>query len=316
MTSDRDNLDAMTAPRYTGPATFMRAPQVSDPGEVDIALIGVPFDGAVTNRPGARHGPREIRNMSSMMRTIHHVSKINPYQLCRVGDLGDVPFPSVYDVNATVEDITRFFQKVHQARAIPLTAGGDHSITFPILKAIGTENPVGLVHIDAHTDTWDEFLGSKFTHGAPFRRAVEAGVLDPARTVQIGIRGAQNSDEGWRYSKDSGMRVIFMEEFTKLGVAGAIAEARRVAGDGPTYISFDIDALDPAFAPGTGTPEIGGLTTAEAQTLVRGLQGLDLVGGDVVEVSPPFDPSGNTALAGATMMFEILCILADSLKRG
>ncbi len=316
MTSDRDNLDAMTAPRYTGPATFMRAPQVSDPGEVDIALIGVPFDGAVTNRPGARHGPREIRNMSSMMRTIHHVSKINPYQLCRVGDLGDVPFPSIYDVNATVEDITRFFQKVHQAGTIPLTAGGDHSITFPILKAIGAENPVGLVHIDAHTDTWDEFLGSKFTHGAPFRRAVEAGVLDPARTVQIGIRGAQNSDEGWRYSKDSGMRVIFMEEFTKLGVTATIAEARRVVGDGPTYISFDIDALDPAFAPGTGTPEIGGLTTAEAQTLVRGLQGLDLVGGDVVEVSPPFDPSGNTALAGATMMFEILCILADSLKRG
>ncbi len=316
MTSDKDNLDAMTAPRYTGPATFMRAPQVSDPGEVDIALIGVPFDGAVTNRPGARHGPREIRNMSSMMRTIHHVSKINPYQLCRVGDLGDVPFPSVYDVNATVEDITRFFQKVHQAGAIPLTAGGDHSITFPILKAIGAENPVGLVHIDAHTDTWDEFLGSKFTHGAPFRRAVEAGVLDPARTVQIGIRGAQNSDEGWRYSKDSGMRVIFMEEFTKLGVAATIAEARRVVGDGPTYISFDIDALDPAFAPGTGTPEIGGLTTAEAQSLVRGLQGLNLVGGDVVEVSPPFDPTGNTALAGATMMFEILCILADSLKRG
>ncbi len=316
MTSDRDNLDAMTAPRYTGPATFMRAPQVSDPGEVDIALIGVPFDGAVTNRPGARHGPREIRNMSSMMRTIHHVSKINPYQLCRVGDLGDVPFPSVYDVNATVEDITRFFQKVHQAGTIPLTAGGDHSITFPILKAIGAENPVGLVHIDAHTDTWDEFLGSKFTHGAPFRRAVEAGVLDPARTVQIGIRGAQNSDEGWRYSKDSGMRVIFMEEFTKLGVTATIAEARRVVGDGPTYISFDIDALDPAFAPGTGTPEIGGLTTAEAQTLVRGLQGLNLVGGDVVEVSPPFDSTGNTALAGATMMFEILCILADSLKRG
>lgn len=316
MTSDRDNLDAMTAPRYTGPATFMRAPQVSDAGEVDIALIGVPFDGAVTNRPGARHGPREIRNMSSMMRTIHHVSKINPYLLCRVGDLGDVPFPSVYDVNATVEDITRFYRKVHQAGTIPLTAGGDHSITFPILKAIGAENSVGLVHIDAHTDTWDEFLGSKFTHGAPFRRAVEAGVLDPARTVQIGIRGAQNSDEGWRYSKDSGMRVIFMEEFTKLGVAATIAEARRVVGAGPTYISFDIDALDPAFAPGTGTPEIGGLTTAEAQSLVRGLQGLNLIGGDVVEVSPPFDPSGNTALAGATMMFEILCILADSLKRG
>ena len=194
-------------------------------------------------------------------------------------------------------------------------AGGDHSITLPIFRAIAAGQPIGMVHIDAHTDTWDEFLGSKFTHGAPFRRAVEEGLLDPKRTVQIGIRGAQNTEEGWSFSLETGMRVVFMEEFTEMGVAAVIAEARRVVGDGPTYISFDIDGLDPVYAPGTGTPEVGGLTTIEAQTLLRGLRGLDLVGGDVVEVAPPFDPSGNTALVGATMMYEILCVLAEAVAR-
>ncbi len=310
----KEKLDAMTAPRYTGMPTFMRAPQVGNAAEVDIAMIGVPFDAAVTNRPGARHGPREMRNMSSLMRAIHPVSRINPYKLCRVGDLGDVPLPRVYDLSATVQDIADFYRKVQAAGAVPLSAGGDHSIAFPILQAIGEECPVGLVQIDAHTDTWDEFLGSKFTHGAPFRRAVEAGVLDPKRTIQIGIRGAQNTEEGWTFSRDSGMRVVFMEEFTGMGVKAVIAEIRRVVGDGPTYVSFDIDGLDPAFAPGTGTPEVGGLTTVEAQALLRGLQGVDLVGGDVVEVSPPFDPTGNTALVGATMMYEILCVLADAVR--
>ena len=170
---------------------------------------------------------------------------------------------------------------------------------------------MGLIHIDAHTDTWDSWQGSKFNHGAPFRRAVEDGVLDPKQTVQIGIRGSQNVSDGWDFSRDSGMRVIFMEEFTELGVDAVIAEARQVVGDGPTYISFDVDGLDPVYAPGTGTPEVGGITTVEAQKLLRGLRGLNLIGGDVVEVAPPFDPSGNTALVGATMMFEILCLLAE-----
>ncbi len=315
MVFKKDKLDAMTAPRYTGMPTFMRTPQIRDAAEVDIAMIGVPFDAAVTNRPGARHGPREIRNMSCLMRATHPVSKINPYKLCRVGDLGDVPLPHVYDLSAIVRDIAGFYRKVQAAGAVPLSAGGDHSITFPILQALGEGRPVGLVHIDAHTDTWDEFFGSKLTHGAPFRRAVEADVLDPKRTVQIGIRGAQNDEEGWTFALDSGMRVIFMEEFTRMGVNAVIAEFRKVVGDGPTYVSFDIDSLDPAFAPGTGTPEVGGLTSVEAQALVRGLQGLDLVGGDVVEVSPPFDPTGNTALVGATMMYEILCVLADAVRR-
>lgn len=309
------DYDSMSAPRYTGLATFMRTPLVPDPSKLDIALIGVPFDGGVENRPGQRHGPREIRNMSSMIRAIHHVTRVNPTQLCRIADVGDVPITSAFDLQGAHANITAFFRQVHRAGAVPLSAGGDHSISLPILRAIAADRPVGMVHIDAHTDTCDEELGSRFTHGTPFRRAVEEGLLDPKRTVQIGIRGAQNSEEGWMYSLESGMRVIFIEECTELGVERVIAEARRVAGDGPTYVSFDVDSLDPAFAPGTGTPEVGGLTTIEAQGLLRGLRGLNLIGGDVVEVSPPFDPSGITALVGATMMYEILCLLAESVAR-
>ena len=303
---------ALWSPRYMGLPSFMRTPIVGQPSEVDIAMIGVPYDGGVTNRPGARHGPREMRNASSMMRTIHHVTRVNPFELCRVGDLGDVAFTKVHDQDATFEDITAFYAGVHAAGAVPLTAGGDHSITYAIFRAIAADRPIGMVHIDAHTDTWDEFLGSKFGHGSPFRRAVEDGYLDPNRTVQIGIRGAQIASDGWEFSLNSGMRVIFMEEFTKLGLDAVVKEARRVVGNGPTYISFDVDGLDPVYAPGTGTPEVGGLTTIEGQALIRGTRGLDLVGGDVVEVAPPFDPSGNTALVGATMMYEILCPLTEA----
>ena len=315
--TDPDPTGAMTAPRYMEIPTFMRTPLISDPAAFDIAMIGVPYDGAVTNRPGARHGPREIRNSSSMMRSIHHATRINPYELCRIGDAGDVSFTRVYEVEAAHHDIIRFFAKFHQAGVVPLAAGGDHSVTLPIFRAIAADGPIGMIHVDAHTDTWDEFMGCKFMHGTPFRRAVEENLLDPRRTVQIGIRGAQNTSEGWDYSHDSGMRVIFMEEFTKLGVDAVIAEARRIVVNGPTYISFDIDGLDPVYAPGTGTPEVGGLTTIEAQALLRGLRGLNLIGADVVEVAPPYDPSGNTALVGATIMYEILCLLAEAVaKRG
>ncbi|MEX2296700.1 MAG: agmatinase [Dongiaceae bacterium] len=309
----RGPANPMFLPRYADIATFMRTPLQRDPTGLDIALCGVPFDLGVTNRPGARHGPREMRNMSTLCRSIHHVTKVNPYKLCKIADVGDVPFTHLFQIENAIEDIEAFYQRIHAAGAAPLSAGGDHSITYPIFRAIAKHRPVGMIHIDAHTDTWDEFLGTKFSHGAPFRRAVEDGLLDPKRTVQIGIRGAQNTDQGWAFSLEHGMRVIFMEEFTQLGVDKVIAEARRVVGDGPTYISFDVDGLDPVYAPGTGTPEIGGMTTIEAQLLMRGLRGLDIVGGDVVEVSPPFDPSGNTALVGASIMYEILCVLAESI---
>lgn len=308
-------VEGTVMPRFADIPTFMRLPVERDAAKLDVALIGVPWDGGTTNRPGARHGPREIRNMSSMMRKIHPVSGIQPYKLARVGDHGDVPVNPA-DLNDTLGRVERFFARVHAAGALPLSAGGDHLITLPIMRAIARGRPVGMVHFDAHSDTWDTYFGGyKFTHGTPFRRAIEEGLLDPRRTVQIGIRGSLYNADDMEWALEQGIRVIGIEEYFDLGVAAVIAEARRVVGDGPTYVSFDVDGLDPVYAPGTGTPEVGGFSTHEAQRMLRGLQGLDLVGGDVVEVSPPFDPSGNTALVGATMMFEILCVLADAVAR-
>ena len=309
---DGDQHNPMSEPRFSEIATFMRAPLVESLDDVDIGLIGVPTDLGVTNRPGARHGPREIRNSSSLMRTFNLGMNINPYQLCRIAELGDVSFSHRYDLEKQVEEIESFYQKIIEKNIFPISAGGDHSISYPILRAIGKHEPVGMVHVDAHTDTWGEIWGSKFTHGAPFKLAVEAGVLDPKRTIQIGIRGGQNFMEGIEFSQDQGMRVVFMDEFSSLGVDKVIEEARKVVGDGRTYISFDVDGLDPVYAPGTGTPEVGGITTLEAPQLLRGLKGLNLIGGDVVEVAPPFDNTGNTALVGATMMFEILSLIADT----
>ena len=312
--SDNKEQSPMLQPRYAEIATFMRAPLAESLDEVDIALVGVPTDLGVTNRAGARHGPREIRNASSLMRTKNLAMDINPFELCRIADIGDVRFSNRFDLETQVREIETFYRTLTDANVRPVTAGGDHSITYPIFKGIAADGPVGMVHIDAHTDTWGEIWGSKFHHGAPFRLAVEDGVLDPERTIQIGIRGGQNFMDGIEFSQSSGMRVVFIEEFAERGVSAIIDEAREVVGNGPTYISFDVDGLDPVYAPGTGTPEIGGITTLEAQTLLRGLRGLDLIGGDVVEVAPPFDPSGNTALVGASLMFDILCLVADSVN--
>jgi guanidinopropionase len=308
-----DRPDPMLAPRYMDIPTFMRTPLIDDPEEFDVALVGIPYDGAVTNRPGARHGPREIRNASSMMRAIHPTWRTNPYELCRVGDGGDVPFARLYEPEAAHEDIEKFISSFATAGTHIVAAGGDHSVTLPVLRGLVSDGPVGLIHIDAHTDTWDEFMGSRYSHGAPFRRAVEEGLIDPLRTIQIGIRGAQNSTEGWDYSDSSGMRVVFMEEVTRVGMEAVAQEATRIVGGQPTYISFDIDSIDPAFAPGTGTPEIGGLTSVESLTLLRALRSVNVMGADVVEVAPPFDPTGSTSLLAATIMYELLCLLAEAI---
>lgn len=307
--------EPMKEPRFAEIATFMRAPLAQSLEDLDIALIGVPTDLGVTNRPGARHGPREIRNASSLMRIFNVATNVNPYELARIADVGDVQMPSRYDLEAQIAEIAAFYRHVVEAGVLPLSAGGDHSITYPIFQALGAKQPVGMVHVDAHCDTWGEFSGSKYHHGAPFRLAVEEGLLDPRRTIQIGIRGGQNFMDGIEFSQKSGMRVMFIDEFADLGVDKVIEEARKIVGDGPTYISFDVDGLDPVYAPGTGTPEVGGITTLDAQRLLRGLRGLNLIGGDVVEVAPPLDPSGNTALVGATMMFEILCLLAERFEQ-
>ena len=303
-------------PRFAGIATFMRLPYFADPAGLDIALVGVPWDGGTTNRPGARHGPREIRSQSSLIRRIHPTSHIAPYAIARCGDVGDTPVNPV-DLMDTLSRIERFFGRIHEAGALPLSAGGDHLITLPIFRAIARAEPLGMVHFDAHSDTWDRYFGDyRYTHGTPFRRAVEEGLLDPKRTVQIGIRGSLYSADDLDWARAQGIRVFTIEEYFALGPARVIEEARAIVGDRATYVSFDVDGLDPVYAPGTGTPEIGGYSTYEAQQMIRGLQGLNLVGGDVVEVSPPLDPSGQTALVGATMMFEILCLLADARAGG
>lgn len=305
------NTPNMMAPRYTQIPSFLRAPMSRDFENLDIGIVGIAYDGALSNRAGARHGPREVRNASSLMRTTHHVTKVNPYANARIADVGDVDFNSVFDIEKTHAEITAFIKQMTDANVVPLSVGGDHSISLPILRSVAASGPVALIHIDAHTDTWDQFQGSKFNHGSPFRRATEEGLIDPTKTIQIGIRGAQNSPEGWEYSEKHGMRVMFIEEVQKVGIDEVIKEARALVGDMPVYLTFDIDSLDPVYAPGTGTPEIGGLTTSEAMTLIRGLRGLNYVGADVVEVSPPFDVGGLTSLTAATIMYEILCNMSE-----
>jgi agmatinase len=308
---------------YEGVATLLGAPlrpgalQRNDLAGLDVALVGVPLDLGVTNRPGARFGPRAVRGIERIG-PYHHVHRLLPLSAVKAADLGDVPFRSRYSLDASIEDIEAVFTRIAAAGVTPLAVGGDHSITFPILKALGgvsdTGRPPGLVHIDAHCDTGPPFEGAKFHHGGPFRNAVLAGVLDPERTIQIGIRGG--AEYLWEFSYISGMTVIHAEEVARLGIPKVVQRIHEVIGDGPTYISFDIDSLDPAFAPGTGTPEIGGLTTREALELVRGCAGLNVIGGDVVEVAPQYDANTNTAQAAAQMLFELLAVVALGRPRG
>ncbi len=308
-------IDAALVPRFAGLPTFMRLPAVTSPSEVDIALVGVPFDGGTTNRAGTRHGPREIRNQSSLMRRVHHVSAIAPYDLVRVGDLGDCPINPI-DLMDALKKIEAFFSEIRAAGAVPITAGGDHLISLPILRALARDRPLGMIHFDAHSDTNDRYFGDNpYTHGTPFRRAVEEGLLEPKRIVQIGIRGSIYDPADYDFAKANGIRIIFIEEFARRGPEDVMAEARELVGTRPIYLTFDIDSIDPSMAPGTGTPEIGGITTREAQAMLRLLRGLTIVGADVVEVSPPFDLGGITALAGATVMFELLCVMAEARAR-
>lgn len=302
-------------PRYSGVASFFRTPLVEDALGVDIGVLGVPFDGGVTNRTGARHGPRAVREQTTLVRRYNQATGVGPFDLVNVADLGDAWLEQPYELVGALGEIQAFVAKVHAAATVPLSVGGDHSVTLPILRAIAKDGPVGMVHLDAHCDTGDDYLGSRFHHGAPFRRAVEEGLLDPKRVIQIGIRGSVNHSDMWKFSHDSGMRVVYMEEFTDKGWRWAAEEARKVVGTGPTYLSFDVDGLDPVYAPGTGTPESGGLTMVEAQRLIRALAGLDFIGADVVEVSPPFDPSGLTAQNAANVLFEILCVLALAVRQ-
>jgi len=300
---------------YAGVPTFLSAPlrqidwEAPDLSALDVAILGVPMDLGVSNRTGARFGPRAVRTIERIG-PYNHVLECAPTLDMRVADIGDVPFRSRFSLELSHEDIECHIGLIVEAGVVPLSVGGDHSMTLPILRAIGRDRPVGMIQIDAHCDTAGPFDLSKFHHGGPFRQAVLDGVLDPRRTVQIGIRGS--SEYLWEFSADSGMTVVHAEEIGRLGIDAVVETALKVAGDGPTYLTFDIDSLDPAFAPGTGTPEIGGLTTREALAILRGLKGVNLVGGDVVEVAPQYDATTNTAQAGAQMLFEIASLMMFS----
>jgi len=306
------------------PASFMGLPTMLDAPYkeidwtepnfegVDIALIGVPMDLGVSNRSGARFGPRAVRSMERVG-PYNHVLKNTPIHDSGVYDIGDVPFRSRLDLELSHEDIERTFNTLQEAGIIPVAVGGDHSITAPILRALAKEERVALIHFDAHCDTAGPLEGCRFYHGGPFRQAVLDGSLDPTKTIQIGIRGA--AEYLWEFSYESGMTVIHAEDLNTMSLEKIVRRAKEVVGDTPTYITFDIDCLDPAFAPGTGTPEVGGLTTNQALTILRGLTDLNLIGGDVVEIAPDYDATTNTAHAGAQILFEILSLISLSQEQ-
>lgn len=301
-------------PRFAGIPTFMRLPHVALTDEkikdVDIGLIGVPWDSGTTNRSGPRHGPRQLRDMSTMIRAQNGASGVRPFELANCADLGDVP-PNPADIMDTMERVTTFYDRVRSAGIRPLTAGGDHLTSLPVLRAVAKDGPLAMIHFDSHTDLFDSYFGgTKFTHGTPFRRAVEEGLLDPKKVVQIGIRGTTYDNEDRDFAASVGIRIIPIEEFHARGVPSVMEEARAIVGQSDTYISYDIDFVDPTFAPGTGTPEVGGPNSYQAIQVVRGLAGVNIAGADLVEVSPPFDQSGGTAFLGASIMFELLCVMA------
>ncbi len=307
-------VSGLDLPRFAGMATFMRLPHVPLTGDrikdVDIGLIGVPWDGGTTNRSGPRHGPRQLRDMSTMIRAQNGATGIRPFEAANCADLGDVA-PNPADLMDTMERVTSFYTAVKTAGIRPLTAGGDHLTSLPVLRAIASDTPLSMIHFDSHTDLFDSYFGgTKYTHGTPFRRAVEDGLLDPKRVVQIGIRGTAYDNEDRDFAKSVGIRIIPIEDFHTRGAASVMEEACDIVGQTPTYISYDIDFVDPTFAPGTGTPEIGGPNSYQAIEVVRALEKVRIVGADLVEVSPPFDQSGATAFLGASIMFELLCVMA------
>ena len=310
-------VSALDMPRFAGMPSFMRLPHLTfeSPriGEVEMGLIGVPWDAGTTNRPGPRHGPRQLRDLSTMIRAMNPVTGVAPFTLVNCADLGDVG-PNPIDLQDSMDRIEAFYAELTERNIAPMTAGGDHLVSLPVLRGIARETPLGMIHFDAHTDLFDSYFGGfRYTHGTPFRRAIEEGLLDPRRVVQIGIRGTAYNTEDVEWGESQGVRIIRIEELFDRGIPAVMAEARDIVGTKPTYCSFDIDFIDPSYAPGTGTPEIGGVTSFQAQQVVRELAGVNLVGADLVEVSPPFDSAGGTAWLGVSIMFELMCVLASSI---
>lgn len=305
--------DVNQVPRFSNINPFMRATYQDTAKGLDVAMFGVPFDLGSSFRIGSRHAPSQMREMSRLIKQVHYPSMQEPFNDYKIADIGDAPVNSL-DIPESLKLIENFVSEIHSYNALPLAAGGDHTITLPILRAIAKDAPVSLIQIDAHADTLDTMLGKKYANGTPIRRAIEEGLVNPGRTIQIGLRGTLFSKDDHLWAKEQGITQINMDDFERLGRAGVEAEIKRVVGNSDTYLTFDMDVLDPAFAPGVGGLEPGGLTVREAQMLLRSLAKINLVGADVNEVSPPYDTTGNTALVACNIMFEILCLLTGSLK--
>ncbi|TIP30740.1 MAG: agmatinase [Mesorhizobium sp.] len=305
--------DSLQIPRFAGISTFMRLPYLPDGDGVEIGMVGVPFD-FPTNRGGTRHGPAQVREMSRLIRRYPAGGGKSPYDQCAIADMGDAPFNPL-DAQGAVENISAFFATLREKDITPVVCGGDHGVTYFVLRGTVNKGPVGFIQFDAHPDTNDELYGDRYNHGTLLTRGVEEGFIDPKRTVTVGLRGSRFSREDRMFNQENGMRVIDFDEFEAMGRQAVIDEIKRVVGTGPTYLTFDIDVLDSAFVPGTGSPEPGGLTMRDAQVVLRGLEGLNLIGADMCEVSPPLDPQGITALNGANILFELLCITAPAVAR-
>ena len=296
-------------PRFGGPTTMMRLPAATSAAGLDACFIGIPMDIGASNRSGTRHGPRQIRAESVMLRPYNMATGSAPFEAMQVADIGDVAI-NTFDLKKSVDIITAHYDEVLSHNAIPLTLGGDHTLTWPILRAMAKKHgPVALIHVDAHADINDEMFGEKIAHGTPFRRAFEDGCLQNDKVFQIGLRGTGYSPNDFNWGRKNGWTVIQAEDCWYKSLAPLMAQIRDKIGDTPVYLTYDIDSLDPAFAPGTGTQEIGGLTIWQGLEIIRGCAGLNLIGCDLVEVSPPYDMAGTTALVAANLLYEMLCVL-------
>ena len=298
-------------PRFQEIATFMRAARAPIAPPLEVALVGVPLDLGATYRVGARHGPAGVREASRLIRQVNPATGVRPFALCKVADVGDAPSDPL-DVVQSVALIQAFFERIHAIGAAPLAIGGDHTVPLPILRAIAKARPVGLIQFDAHGDVFDQFMGSRINHATFVRRGIEEGLIEPRRSIQIGLRGTRYGADDLDYSRSVGIRVVTIDDYEEMGRAEVVAAIREVVGAGPAYLTFDVDGLDPTEAPGTGVPEPGGLSMRDSQVMLRALTGLEVVGGDVCEVAPPLDPAGITCIAAANLMFEILCLIATA----
>lgn len=302
-------------PRFSGPSTMMRLPAQTTAEGLDACFVGIGLDIGASNRSGARFGPRQIRQESALIRPYNMATKISPFDHLQVADIGDVPI-NTFNLQKSVEIIEGFYDGITKHNTAPFTLGGDHTIVLPIVRALAKKHgPIGVVHVDAHADVNDHMFGEKIAHGTPFRRMVEEKIVQPDKVVQIGLRGSGYADDDFDWPRQQGFRVIQAEDTWYKSLAPIMAEVREQMGDHPVYISFDIDGIDPAFAPRTGTPEVAGLTSPQGLEIIRGCYGMNIVGGDLVEVAPSYDTSGNTAVLAANLLYEMLCAYAHQKMR-